>query len=92
MFKIGHSYGEPENMTRQLNGEICEVRIWNVIRSQEEIYKNMYDVDPQTTGLKAYWKFNEGTGSAIKDHTGNGNDITASGAPTWVNVELPPVK
>ena len=59
MFKIGHSYGEPENMTRQLNGEICEVRIWNVIRSQEEIYKNMYDVDPQTTGLKAYWKFNE---------------------------------
>ena len=51
MFKIGHSYGEPENMTRQLNGEICEVRIWNVIRSQEEIYKNMYDVDPQTTGL-----------------------------------------
>ena len=52
MFKIGHSYGEPENMTRQLNGEICEVRIWNVIRSQEEIYKNMYDVDPQTTGLK----------------------------------------
>ena len=62
MFKIGHSYGEPENMTRQLNGEICEVRIWNVIRSQEEIYKNMYDVDPQTTGLKAYWKFNEGKG------------------------------
>ena len=58
MFKIGHSYGEPENMTRQLNGEICEVRIWNVIRSQEEIYRNMYDVDPQTTGLKAYWKFN----------------------------------
>ena len=69
MFKIGHSYGEPENMTRQLNGEICEVRIWNVIRSQEEIYKNMYDVDPQTTGLKAYWKFNEGKGDIAKDYT-----------------------
>lgn len=36
MFKIGHSYGEPENMTRQLNGEICEVRIWNVIRLNPE--------------------------------------------------------
>lgn len=46
MFKIGHSYGEPDDMTRQLDGEICEVRIWNVVRSQEEIYKNMYDVDP----------------------------------------------
>ena len=31
----------------------CEVRIWNVLRSQEEIYRNMYDVDPQTTGLKS---------------------------------------
>ena len=77
MFKIGHSYGEPENMTRQLNGEICEVRIWNVIRSQEEIYKNMYDVDPQTTGLKAYWKFNEGKGDIAKDYTENGNDAKA---------------
>ena len=65
MFKIGHSYGDPDDMSRQLNGEICEVRIWNVLRSQEEIYRNMYDVDPQTTGLKAYWKFNEGKGNNI---------------------------
>lgn len=73
MFKIGHSYGDPDDMSRQLNGEICEVRIWNVLRSQEEIYRNMYDVDPQTTGLKAYWKFNEGKGNNIaKDLTGNG--------------------
>ena len=76
MFKIGHSYGEPDDMTRQLNGEICEVRIWNVIRSQEEIYQNMYDVAPTSTGLKAYWKFNDGKGNDIaKDYTGNGNDI-----------------
>ena len=63
MFKIGHSYGERDDMTRQLNGEICEVRIWNVIRSQEEVYKNMYDIVPTTPGLKAYWKFNEGKGT-----------------------------
>ena len=38
----------------------------------------MYDVDPQTTGLKAYWKFNEGKGNNIaKDLTGNGNDAVA---------------
>ena len=83
MFKIGHSYGEPEDMTRQLDGEICEVRIWNVIRSQEEIYKNMYDVDPQTTGLKAYWKFNEGKGDIAKDYTENGNDAKAYAKAIW---------
>lgn len=84
MFKIGHSYGEPEDMSRQLNGEICEVRIWNVIRSQEELYRNMYDVDPQTPGLKAYWKFNEGKGNNIvKDFTGNGNDAISHNDAVW---------
>lgn len=84
MFKIGHSYGEPEDMSRQLNGEICEVRIWNVIRSQEELYRNMYDIDPQTPGLKAYWKFNEGKGNNIaKDFTGNGNDAIAHNDAVW---------
>lgn len=85
---IGKSYDN----TRWLPGDISEVRIWNIQRTGEEIAKNPYEVDLHASGLVAYWKFNEGTGSAIKDHTGNGNDITASGAPTWVNVELPPVK
>ena len=60
MFKIGHSYGEPTDFSRQLDGEICEVRVWNVMRTQQEIFDNMYNVDPATTGLCAYWKFNEG--------------------------------
>ena len=79
---IGKSYDN----TRWLPGDISEVRIWNIQRTGEEIAKNPYEVDPHASGLVAYWKFNEGTGSAIKDHTGNVNDITASGAPTWVNV------
>ncbi len=91
MFKIGHSYGEPEDMSRQLNGEICEVRIWNVVRSQEEIYKNMYDVDPTTPCLKAYWKFNEGNGNnTVKDFTGNGNDAVAYTDAVWpAGIEVP---
>ena len=32
MFKIGHSYGEPDDMSRMLDGEICEVRVWSVVR------------------------------------------------------------
>ena len=77
MFKIGHSYGESDDMSRQLDGEICEVRVWNVARTQQEIWKNMYDIDPKTPGLCAYWKFNEGKGNIVTDQTGNGNDAVA---------------
>lgn len=74
-------------------GEISEVRIWNVQRTATEIAENPYQVKPNSPGLIAYWKFNEGTGIDIKDHTGNGNDITANdGVPTWVNVEIPKLK
>lgn len=90
MFKIGHSYGESNDMSRQLDGEICEVRVWNVLRTQEEIYKNMYDVDPGTPGLQAYWKFNEGEGNEVKDYTGNGNDAVAYGNAMWPDgIEIP---
>lgn len=79
MFKIGHSYGEPDDMSRQLDGEICEVRIWNTARTQQEIYKNMYGLeDPEhIAGLCAYWKFNEGEGNIAKDFSGHGNDAIA---------------
>lgn len=85
--------GKAWDDSRWLPGDISEVRIWNIQRSAEEIAKNPYEVDPHSPGLIAYWKFNEGTGSDIKDHTGNGNDISAvGGTPTWVNVELPQIK
>lgn len=86
MFKIGHSYGEPDDMSRQLDGEICEVRIWNTARTQQEIYKNMYNIeDPENApGLCAYWKFNEGEGDTAKDFSGHGNDAKAhSKAVLW---------
>lgn len=91
MFQIGHSYGEPDDMSRHLDGEICEVRIWNVVRTQEEIWTHMYDVDPKTTGLKAYWKFNEGKGNnTVKDYTENGNDATAYTNAVWPDgIEIP---
>ena len=37
------------------------------------------------------WKFNEGAGNVITDQTGHGNDITGSGDPTWVKVEIPKI-
>lgn len=82
---VGKSYDD----SRWLPGEISELRIWNIQRTQEQIASSMYTVDPTTPGLLAYWKFNEGSGNVINDATGNGTNLTGEGTPTWVNVELP---
>lgn len=82
---VGYSYDD----SRWLPGEISELRIWSVQRKAEEIASSAYYVNPNTEGLIAYWKFNEGSGNVIHDYTENGNDITGNGEPTWVNVELP---
>ncbi len=51
------------------------------------------NVEGSTDGLLAYWKFNEGNGKTIKDHSGNGNTLEAEkGNPTWVSVALPEKK
>jgi len=55
-----------------------EYRVWSVARSIEDIKRNKYQVNPQSKGLFAYWKLNEGEGDLIKDYTGNGHDIDAS--------------
>lgn len=82
-FYFGRSYGESHDPSRHLDGELCEARIWNVVRTQEEIYQNMYDIpNPQSEPtLCAYWKFDEGTGMIIADRTGHGND--AKVIPYW---------
>ena len=52
-----------------------EVRFWSVARTKSQIADNMYAVNPQSEGLEAYWKCNEGEGTVLHDATGHGNDI-----------------
>ncbi|MDY3090086.1 MAG: DUF1735 and LamG domain-containing protein [Porphyromonas sp.] len=88
-FQIGRSYADD----RDLNGEISEARIWNVVRTQEEIANNFYSVDPASEGLVAYWKFDDEGTRTVKDHTANGNHATAKrGDLKWAPVSLPVVK
>ena len=86
-FWIGHSY----NRDRWLEGNISEVRIWNKVLTKEEINAkdHFYEVDPNSEGLAAYWKFDEGAGTSIHDYSGNGNHATAVEDLTWNAVELP---
>lgn len=84
---IGRSW----NDQRWLDGEISEVRIWSRQRTQDELnaLNAFYTVDPDSEGLIAYWKFDEGSGKTIKDYSGNGNDIEAANDLTWTRVSLP---
>lgn len=53
----------------------CEIRVWDRALSPSEIVGGMCGVDPQSNGLRCYWKFNEGEGIIFHDATGNGFDM-----------------
>jgi hypothetical protein len=38
-----------------------------------------------TSGLLAYWKMDDGSGTTITDYSGNGHNGTFVGSPTWVS-------
>ncbi len=85
-FLVGKSYDD----NRDFDGYISEVRVWDVVRTQEEIAASIYTVDPTSAGLVAYWKFDEGAGANVADTSGNGNTLKAQNGPLqWHNVSLP---
>lgn len=86
-FYIGKSYDD----ARWLEGDVCEMRVWNRVLTADEINAkdHFYVVSPDSEGLEAYWKFDEGAGMVIKDHTGHGNTVVAKKELTWTAVSLP---
>ena len=68
----------------EFSGEIAEVRIWNVARSQTEIQNNMNTVfTGNETSLIGLWNIEEGTGTTTNDKTAN-NNCSFNGNPTWI--------
>ncbi len=56
------------------DGQIDEVRVWNVARTQAQIRDNMCrQLTGTETGLVGYWNMNEGAGDTIHDITTNDN-------------------
>lgn len=65
---------------------IDEMRIWNVARTASEIQNNyLKELAGSETGLKAYWKFNENSGTTAFDSTINGNNgvFSTPSSPSW---------
>nr|WP_242030263.1 LamG-like jellyroll fold domain-containing protein [Microcystis wesenbergii] len=65
-------------------GKVAEVRIWVVALSDDEIAVNSKTLlSGNEPGLLAYYPMNEATGVEVRDHSGNGNKATVSGADWW---------
>lgn len=75
---FGYSGGD-----RIFPGQIKDVRLWNVARTQQEIKDNMNNLLLGTeTGLVAYYPLNEEFGTEAHDRSANALDGTILGA-TW---------
>lgn len=75
-FYIG--YDSSASVTSYLDGMLDEVRAWTVARSPAEITGSRCAVSDTTTGLAAYWDFNDCSNGAIAyDKSGNIHDATA---------------
>ncbi|MDR1680221.1 MAG: DUF1735 and LamG domain-containing protein [Prevotellaceae bacterium] len=80
-FEIGMSWASTYRQRQRFLGRIAEGRVWNRPLSVNEIQTGICGVDPNSSGLIAYWKFNEGSGHIFHDATGHGYDMDWSN--TW---------
>ena len=71
------------------NGWACgldEVAIFDTVKNVSTLYNDGIPSDlSDESGLVGYWKFNEGSGTTVKDYSGNGNHGTFASdiLPTW---------
>lgn len=73
-----------------LNGQVDEVRFWNIALTQLQIQNNMTNLLTGTEeGLAAYWRFDEGSGTISTDLTTNGYIGTLTNDPAWVASTAP---
>jgi hypothetical protein len=73
-----------------LQSRLDEVRIWNTARSQSEIQSTMTtEIPGSTSGLVAYWDFNDGSGTSVTNRTStpsiDGTIINYPGDGNWVS-------
>ena len=65
-------------------GKLDDVRIWNVVRSAEQIRDGrLSELGGAPAGLVGNWKFDEGTGTTAGDSAGTGQPAALQGGATW---------
>lgn len=74
-----------ENIGYFFTGNIDEVRVWELARTAGEIRatRNLR-LTGQEAGLRAYWRFDEGSGSTVADATSHNPPAQLVKSPDWV--------
>jgi hypothetical protein len=84
-FRIGKQYGAINEFT---SGNLDAIRVWNTARSASQIKDGMYGTVPtSSTGLVAFYKMDEGTGTLVANNStstdaassSNGSLISSAG-------------
>jgi hypothetical protein len=74
---------------QQFQGKMDEVKIYNYARSTKQVVEDMNGSHPaggSPVGSQvAYYKFDEGFGTAAKDSVGNNPNLNFAGTPKWSN-------
>lgn len=89
VFALGRNYGND----RVLDGKLDESRVWNTALSESTIRewmcKKVTGAHPNYSSLLGYWRYDEGAGTTVSDQSGNNNDGTFNGTPTWQTSSAP---
>ncbi len=85
--RIGRLSDAVQTDTRSFNGQIDEVRIWNIAKPQSEILAGYNrHISPTSNGLVGYWNFNIASGTTVPDQTSSGNTGTLNTITLSTNV------
>jgi len=81
----GTAIGDSPNSSLFFKGTIDQVSFWNTSRTSAQLQTEMNTVlAGNESGLVAYYKFEEGSGTTTADATSNARTGTLQNAPTWV--------
>ncbi len=88
-YSIGHDTmlaRDPRPQTYYYNGAMDEVRVWNLVRTEDQIAAEMFNPLTGTeTGLVGYWRLDTGSGSVAFDSAGTADGVLEQGPP-WLVV------
>jgi hypothetical protein len=85
--RIGRLSDAVQTDARAFNGQIDEVRIWNIAKPQAEILAGYNrHISPTSNGLVGYWNFNIASGTTVPDQTSSGNTGTFNTITLSTNV------
>jgi hypothetical protein len=67
-----------------MKGNIDEFRLWNRVRTRDEIRASMtVSTLRSQTGLVGWWRCDEGSGSLVRESTGKAITLTMTGEAAW---------